>query len=383
MKKSPFSPQYNSAIDKTFWYNMTKMKKLPFTITRECEISLTNQLVDGVKKSIESGFFRPGDTLPSFKEIAKETGACMIVVREAFRRLSAQGYVVLRRRVGTIVLDTTQKSSWRGHIVIASLEVRENYLLSAMTGALRQALMEQRYLVSYVPFGCEISGSYDFAHLDSVLSGPISLVVSTDSSKEVVDHIAKSGKPFITFGSCLEAISSVNLDCSKAINDFVEHCKKAGVKKVIEVTVGSKLADAKDAFKKNGIKCVHWPVVKRGNIEAISKATLNTFYNRIKKHGKTWLPDVLYFNDNFACQSALLALLESGVDIPQDVKIVTWSNKGEGPFWRKTLSRIEIDPFEAGRIFARHVLAFLNKKRLSSNTVISPRYIPGETFLKN
>jgi DNA-binding LacI/PurR family transcriptional regulator len=98
------------------------------------------------------------------------------------------------------------------------------------------------------------------------------------------------------------------------------------------------------------------------------------------KHGKTWLPDLIYFNDNFACQCALLALLESGVDIPRDVKIVTWSNAGEGPFWRKTLARIEIDPFEAGRIFARHILAFLNKKRLAADTAISPRYTPGDTF---
>ena len=85
------------------------MKKLHFTINRECGISLINQLIDGIRKSIESGFFRPGDTLPGFREIAGETGACMVVVRQAMRRLSEQGYVVLRRGVGSVVLDTAQK----------------------------------------------------------------------------------------------------------------------------------------------------------------------------------------------------------------------------------------------------------------------------------
>lgn len=356
------------------------MKKLHFTINRECGISLINQLIDGIRKSIESGFFRPGDTLPGFREIAGETGACMVVVRQAMRRLSEQGYIVLRRGVGSVVLDTAQKNLWRGHIVIASIEVRENHLLSAITGSLRQALMKAGYLVSYVPFGSEIPGEFDFTHLDSVLSGPISLVVSTDSSKTVTDHLVQSGKPFVTLGSCPKAATFISLDCSQAVNDFAEHCRKAGVKKVIEVTVGSELAEAKNALKEKGIKCVRWPIVKRGGIETISKATLKAFYTRMAKHGKNWLPDVLYFNDNFACQSALLALLESDVDIPQDVKIITWSNKGEGPFWRKTLSRIEINPFEAGRKFARHILAFLNKKRLSPNAAIGPRFILGETF---
>ena len=356
------------------------MKKLHFTINRECGISLTDQLIDGIKKSIESGFFRPGDTLPGFREISSETGACMVVVRQAMQRLSEQGYVVLRRGVGSIVLDTAQKKFWRGHIVIASVEIRENHLLSAMTGTLRQALMKAGYLVSYVPFGSDVPGDYDFTHLDSVLAGPISLVVSTDSSKTVTDHLVQSGKTFVTFGSCPEAATSIPLDCSQAINDFAEHCRNTGIKKVIEVTVGSELAEATNALKEKGIKCVRWPIVKRGGIETISKETLKAFYSRIAKRGKNWLPDVLYFNDNFACQSALLALLESGVDIPQDVKIVTWSNKGEGPFWRKTLARIEIDPFDAGRKFARHILAFLNKKRLPADTAISPKFIIGETF---
>lgn len=48
------------------------MKRLHFTINRECGISLTDQLIDGIRKSIESGFFSPGDTLPGFREIAGE-----------------------------------------------------------------------------------------------------------------------------------------------------------------------------------------------------------------------------------------------------------------------------------------------------------------------
>ena len=124
----------------------------------------------------------------------------------------------------------------------------------------------------------------------------------------------------------------------------------------------------------------HIPVIRRGGIVEISQGTLDAFYAKIKQHGKKWLPDVLYFNDNFASQSALLALVESGIDIPGDVRFVTWSNAGEGPFWRKSLTRIEIDPIESGRVFANFVLSHLSGKKRHRVTTISPTYIIGDTF---
>jgi DNA-binding LacI/PurR family transcriptional regulator len=127
------------------------------------------------------------------------------------------------------------------------------------------------------------------------------------------------------------------------------------------------------------IECKSWPIVRKGGIEDILRATLAAFYRKMERHGRAWLPDVLYFNDNFAAQSALIALLESKVDIPGEVRFVTWSNRGEGPFWRKELTRIEIDPFESGRIFARYVLKYLSGRKIPEASAVSPVFIVGET----
>lgn len=153
------------------------------------------------------------------------------------------------------------------------------------------------------------------------------------------------------------------------------------VRRVLEVTVGSQTARVLHALRRSGIECECWPIVRKGGIEEISCATLKAFYGKLSMEGKSWLPDLIYFNDNFASQNALLALVESGVDIPGDVRFVTWSNAGEGPFWRKSLARIEIDPFDAGRVFADCVLRHLESGgREPSFSSIKPVYIPGETF---
>ncbi len=353
-------------------------KKLPFTVAKRTGMTLTGQIVDGFRRAIAFGFYRPGDLLPSLREVAKETGACLIVVREAFQRLSAEGFVSLRRGIGSIVLDPGA-FAWRGHIVIASVEIRENHLISAMTGALRKSLMEAGYMVSTVPFGSEPS-TYDFSQLDSVLRTPVTLVVATSSSPAIDRHLAKQKTPFLSFGDSAKAVASLRIDCTKAIADFVKHCRKTGVRRVLEVTVGSESASVRDAFRAKGIECERWEIIRKGGIVEISQGTLDAFYAKIKSDGKKWLPDVLYFNDNFASQSALLALVESGIDIPGDVRFVTWSNAGEGPFWRKSLTRIEIDPIESGRVFAHFVLSYLSGRKFRPKTTICPKYIIGDSF---
>lgn len=353
------------------------VKLLPFVLDRERHVPLIAQIVDGVRQAVQTGVYKPGDKLPGFREIAKELGTCMIVVRAAFARLADEGLVCRRRKVGTIIMPTV-KPVWRGHVVIASVEVRENHLISAMTGALRQDLMKAGYLVSFVPFG-STPGNYDFSHLEEVLRNSVTLVVATSCSPRIDGFLSRSKVPYVVFGRSEKAVGSVDLDCSAAVEGFAAHCRKNGVRRVIQVTSGGDQALVADALARVDIACETWAVTRRDGIETISLKTLDAFYRRMKREGRAWLPDVLYFNDNFAAQCALTALLESGVDIPGDVRFATWSNAGEGPFWRKPLTRIEIDPFEAGRVFARHVLRYLAGKKIPAGASVSPVFVPGET----
>ena len=350
---------------------------MPFSVDRERNTSFTAQIVDAVRQAVQTGVYKPGDRLPGFREMAKELGVCLIVVRSAFSRLAAEGVVCRRRGVGTVIMEP-EKKPWMGHIVIASIEVRENHLLSGITGELRQVLMKAGYLVSTVVIGSS-PGNYDFAHLESVLSGSVTLVVSTSGSPEIERFLSRFKTPYIVFGESEKAVGRVKLDCTKAVADFVRYCRANKVKRVLEITVGSNMASAREMLAKEHIECKRWPIVRKGGLEEISRATLAAFYCRMERHGRAWLPDVLYFNDNFAAQSALTALLESDVDIPGEVRFVIWSNRGEGPFWRKELTRIEIDPFDAGRIFARYVLKYLAGREIPKNAVVAPVFVAGET----
>lgn len=68
---------------------------------------VSNEVAAQLKQSILSGYFKPGNKLPSERELAKQFQVSRIAVREAIRFLESTGFVSTRHGVngGTFVTD--------------------------------------------------------------------------------------------------------------------------------------------------------------------------------------------------------------------------------------------------------------------------------------
>ena len=128
--------------------------RLPFELDRNSAESLISQLVRGVSQGIGTGFWKPGDILPSLDEFAAAAGVSLAVVRGAMRRLADQGVVNPRPGVGTVVLEPSSRL-WRGHVIVIDFETRSNFLFSRMSGTLRANLIRANYLPSAVSVAAE------------------------------------------------------------------------------------------------------------------------------------------------------------------------------------------------------------------------------------
>lgn len=71
--------------------------------------NLTQQVVDSLKKRIQSGEFSPGDKLPTEHELIDEFGVSRTVIREALSGLKADQLVDSRQGSGVFVLAPPQK----------------------------------------------------------------------------------------------------------------------------------------------------------------------------------------------------------------------------------------------------------------------------------
>lgn len=72
--------------------------------------SLSEQLIVQLAELIREGEFRPGDRLPSERELAKRMSVSRATVREGIRAMASHGLVVVRPGAGTFIAEGNAES---------------------------------------------------------------------------------------------------------------------------------------------------------------------------------------------------------------------------------------------------------------------------------
>ena len=65
------------------------------------------QLADKIMASIDSGKLKPGDKIPSLRELTEQSGLAMATVQKALKRLEHANYVFAVSGRGTFVTSRT------------------------------------------------------------------------------------------------------------------------------------------------------------------------------------------------------------------------------------------------------------------------------------
>ena len=81
------------------------MTASPFTLDPQERLSLGENIAHHIQGLLHQGRLRPGDTLPSQRELAQQYGTSVAAVREAISILSAAGVVDARPGRGTLILE--------------------------------------------------------------------------------------------------------------------------------------------------------------------------------------------------------------------------------------------------------------------------------------
>ena len=234
----------------------------------------------------------------------------------------------------------------------------------------RRGVVKAGYLVTQTTVLLDAAKRPDYSALDLALREPTSLVVALSSRWGIPARIAASGTPFVCYGDVSRTrhpslVGCLGLDVDSALAAFAAQCQAVGVKRVLAVQKpGVRHLDCRATLAAVGIVCDTWEIPSLegpGAIRNVQRATLNAFAERLEE-GREWLPDVLFFNDDFRAQAALITLEHAGVRVPDDVAVVSWSMVGGSPCHWMELTRIELDVEACGDLFVGSVLDCLSGK---------------------
>jgi GntR family transcriptional regulator len=67
--------------------------------------TLYEQIISGLKRAIGDGKLSPGDSLPSFRQLAEEMLVSVITVKRAYEELEREGIIFRRQGLGTFVAE--------------------------------------------------------------------------------------------------------------------------------------------------------------------------------------------------------------------------------------------------------------------------------------
>ena len=356
--------------------------RLPFAVVRSSRATLVEQVAEGLRRAIDSGFYKVGDVLPTTRDLAVALGVSRIVTRAAVRELAEAGLINPKPSVGSVVLGRHGKL-WRGNVLFISRAKGWMYYANVFTATLRTRLVKAGWLFTHVAVEPGADGKVDVSELELQLTHPVTLAVVLFDNPVAERLLSRSGVPFVTIGdvpSCRlkGCVGHVRYDRSATAAEIAKAAVDVGVKTAVQVGCED-FDDVGAALKVAGIRTKKWaiPIPKDGIMPmAVSSAARDAFADRRKGD----LPDLFYFSDDYLCVGALAAFVAAGIRVPGDVRVATWANRGNGPFYAMELTCAEMDPQGDADKVATAVLARLEDRPGDLPQTLGPVFKKGATL---
>ena len=359
-----------------------KSPECGFAIDRSSARSLVDQVYKGMRERIFAGRVKIGSAVPSLRALADELGVSVKVTKAAYGRLVRDGWLRAVPRAGYLaVTPEMPKCQARVLLVLPNEGFFSDYVAHRLQERCEKAGIQVSRVIVPDPEDVPVS-------LDIALSDRFDLAVSFHFKKRVIDALDESGVPFVLAAGdgcaasrCRNCVGRLRV-ADDVAGEVAEFCARRGVRTAELVDFHVVKRPYAAAFRRAGIAVREWTVPCANETlwyEDIPRGVMRAFLQRLKSR-RPALPDLFFFLDDYVAKGALMALAASGVRIPEDVKVLTFANRGNGPVYVKDLARIEQDPIARGDAVADFVVSWLNGGRDAPQAMPPPVFIHGETI---
>jgi DNA-binding LacI/PurR family transcriptional regulator len=341
------------------------LKPIPFKIDRNNRVNIPEQLANGFRMAIRSGYYKQGEKLPSFAEIVEALDISIRAPRDAMKILIDENLVRSRPRIGCEVMARGEKV-WKGRVLgVVCAAFEGSYYISILVGAIRKAIIAAGYSFIPVTIDRKKNGRPDFSQLDAMMKEPVDFVIAVHPDDHIAKRIVRHGVPALAH---VDVQKAAGLDVVRlfSIRDIIEIARKvrpSGIRKVL-LAEYAEMPFVADVFMKHGIDVERLKVKPKegfGYLEDIKRKAFFSLRERLSDRKD--LPDLILFTDDFVAFGGLMALVDLQIRVPQDVKVLTMANKGFAPVFPVSLAQVVIDPIANGVAIAEAALAKMENRR--------------------
>lgn len=349
----------------------------------------SDEIAEVLRGELNGGRYRVGTTLPSVDALRKRFGAGEYAVRSAIRKLHDEGLVAVTKHVGAVV---TEKSAfaWKGHVAFVHTSTCCSYFTQRIALQLSRRFEAAGWTMHLVFLEASTDGRIDVEPLMRHVSAGLDFVIVLSEFRQIASLLDRASVPYVmlngftrNFPNAHAVIREETEECYAAL---IRAMKKRGVKTILEIDYDRRmdrsfklqLADAGIAVWRELCKWDNESAHNLSDVKLLGHRAVARYLSR--RSGQAHLPDVVLFDDDYQAAGGIVAILEAGLRIPDDIGVVVaFSNRGNELVADKPFARIEIDSVSYGNAVAKYVLAILAGRRVAPPCV-KLRFILGKSL---
>ena len=347
-----------------------------------------SQIVNILKRKIETGEIKPGDRLPNLKDSAKQFGVAVVTMRAAITQLVKEGMIYSRPKLGTFVTDYNLENKSNIKKVMESIGIivpdTRNLFISGIAFGIEK--IAKKYGYNVVFSNSEEKLTKEIECIEDLRTKGVKGVLlwlttergAKESNKEYFKELQSAKYSFVLIDRFIRDLETdyVVTDNFDGAYKATSHLISLGHKNIVHIadpevntttSTQDRLAGYKRALEDNGIEF---------NNDYVAVVTENTFDSVIEKLLLVHKPTAFFAVTDYFAIKLIKKLRIEGLNIPEDVSVVGFDNIILANDLHPPLTTVNQRWEKIGEIAARILIRKIeNKSRMIRQISLKPNLI--------
>ncbi len=355
-------------------------------------LTKTAQVERYLRRAILKGEWKAGEKLPTERELQNRLGVSQRTVREALIRISEDGLIERRQGAGTFVAKRPKVGTVAILANLDSLASKVGYYYRNVVEFAKKHIKESGFRpVLSVGHGNTPEEFASSVHLfDKSIARDIVGVFSSLDMGPLEEEFEKRDIPSVSIVAAKPTRQHcVVLDYQAMIVKGVKFLREKGYSEFALFYNDSPMENVEKELRLENIirDGLVGAGISLGKVQIVAvpwSRNLEQAYDVFKRFWEQpRRPRAVFFVDDGTCEVALQAILELGIKVPDELSIITHSNKGRVFYFPVSVTRIEFDTEEAVRLAWEMMEKLINREEIDEPVIYLPPSVQeGESVKK-
>ena len=350
--------------------------------------STARKIAEAIRQEMADGRHRPGETLPSVTELRARFGAAAFAVRRALHLLRDEGLVTITKHVGAVVTDKAA-FAWKGRVAFIHASTAASYFDQRLAIRLSQRFGTAGWAMDAIFLEAQRDGWLDDEPLRHRMACGFSFAIVQSEFRQIAELLDQAAVPYVVlngyardFPSARAVIRESTAEC---YGELIGALKERNVRTIQEFDYNRRMdRNFQSQIRAAGISVRRVLSEFENEMPHSLSDVMACGHQAVARFlanpaNRAHLPDVILFDDDYIATGGIVAMLEAGLRIPEDVRVVAYANRGNELITAVPLARIENNPDTSAELVADYVLALLAGRRAAVPR-LKLRFVPGESL---